>query len=247
MKRQEAFMETILLLLVGAVIGAVASAVVDRLFKRFIESVPKVRVSSSCSYGDDGQKFNLVVTNIGIMELPPYKVVLRHSKCGYISLFPKAEASERLPQQMERFSFSLGGNYTATEHQQQMQGLLSMLTVLPETRTQMSDEEFKQWHLQLILTHSDNFVLFDHAKAGAAVAEIVRAILSSGQVNPTGEQMRRVYASNSWIIKSKRGTRVAFRRITDWWKRLTVDPRVLTAFSAAQGWYACVFGRHSPK
>lgn len=239
-------MEGMVTFLAGAVFGAIASVALDRLVRKFIDSRPTVKVSSSCSYGVDGQKFTLVVTNIGSMQLPPYEIVLRHPKSGSINWFPKTQESERLPGQMDRFSFTLGRHY-GPEAQAEQRILLSTLTILPETRAQMSDEEFRQWRLQLILTNSDHIVLFEHAGAGSAVAEIVRGILLSGQVNPTGEQMLRIHANNSWIIKSKRGTTLAFRRMSDWWKRVTADPRVLTACSAARGWYPRAFGRRSPK
>src|SRR5579883_916969 len=61
------------LLVIGAVVGAVLSLVVDRLVRRYIE-VPTVRVHSSVLYShDSGQSFNLEVTNAGSVALPPYE------------------------------------------------------------------------------------------------------------------------------------------------------------------------------
>ena len=64
--------------------------------------------------------------------------------------------------------------------------------VLHSPREELAPDEFKLWRLQLVLTHSDGVVLFEHEECGVAVAEIVRDVLrADGNVNPTGQQIRR--------------------------------------------------------
>src|SRR5579862_1421378 len=73
----------ILLLILGAALGVV----VDRLYRRFVESAPKVAIKSSASFGINGERFNLVITNIGLTPLPPYEIFLRHPKAGSFQTF----------------------------------------------------------------------------------------------------------------------------------------------------------------
>lgn len=225
------------LLVIGAVVGAVLSLVVDRLVRRYIE-VPTVRVHSSVLYShDSGQSFNLEVTNAGSVALPPYEVVLHNPKCGSLRCFRKTEESERLPGQREAFSFSRNG-ITAPNPEQHFQMLLRILTTSAVSQREMSAEEFKLWRLQLILTHSDSVVLFDHAASGAAIAEIIRDIvLSAGRVRPTAEQMRRVTAHNSWTIQGKRRVSAIIRTTSVWWRQVASDPRMQRPMDAIRSWY----------
>src|SRR5437762_2008895 len=119
-----------LLLIVGACLGVAA----DRIYRRWVESVPTVRVQSSCAFSwEYGQRFNLVITNIGFSPLPPYDVALYNPHHGTIRCFWKTEESERLPGQREVFTFSIS-QITAPNPQQHIEGLRMMLTFSRTTR-----------------------------------------------------------------------------------------------------------------
>ncbi len=225
------------MLLIGAATGAILGVAADRLVRRYIE-VPTVRVDSSVLYShESGQSFNLEVTNVGSVSLPPYEVVLHNPTCGSLRCFRKTEGSERLPGQREAFSFSLSCITTQTP-EQHIQMLLRMLTTSAVSRREMSAEEFKLWRLQLILTHSDRVVLFDHAASGAAVAEIIREIVLSRRVRPTAEQMQRVNAHNSWTIQGRRRVSAIIRKTSAWWRQVASDPRMRRPMDAVRSWYA---------
>jgi len=210
----------------GIILGGIAGVVIDRLYKRYVEGIPRVRVSSSCSFSVGRASFNLEVLNQGNMQLPPYEVVLHHPTSGYFRCFPKIEESDRFPGQKEVFAFVHAP--TLPNAAESDRATLSFLTLSPESHKPLSQEEFKKWKLELHLTHSHDVVLFEDAQAGAAIAEILKGIVQSKEVNPTGQQMWRARANNSWIITSKRIVSAGFVRVKSWWKWLSGGPKPLS-------------------
>jgi len=192
-------------------LGGFVGVAIDRLYRRFVEGFPKVRISSSSSFAIDGKSFYIEVLNQGGLPLPPYEVVLHHPSCGYLKCFPKIEESERLPRQMEKFAFKFSPATQAQDH-----WLLTALTVSRQFRRPLSEEEFKKWQLELLLTHSENVTLFKDAEAGAAIAEILRGILQSGELNATGEQLWRARANNSWIVTGQKLATSGIAKLASW-------------------------------
>ena len=213
-------MKDILLL----VLGAVAGVFFERIYRRFVESVPRVSVLSSMTFWQGPPRFNLRVTNVGSEPLPPYDIVLRHPSRGSLRCFRRTEESERLPGQHEQFSLNFTPDQPDPRGDRQF--YLNWLTVLPDTGATMSDEEFRRWSLQFVLTHSDDVALFENGPVGSAIADIIRCAAVSGEINPTGEQARRVHANNSLIIRGRRHAGRAASAARLWVNRLSADERV---------------------
>jgi hypothetical protein len=73
--------------LVGSVVGAVFGVIADRLWGRF-EQRPKVKISVGSYDNVNGQNgFNLKVTNIGRVPLPPFRPWLVSSTVGRYTMF----------------------------------------------------------------------------------------------------------------------------------------------------------------
>jgi hypothetical protein len=229
-------MEAVALLLIGAILGAVLSLACDRIYRRYVEATPCVLVSPSCSYSHEGHEFNVVVENIGTTPLPPYRMVLFNPHHGTIDFLRSKESSERLPHQRDVFFFRNPVFFNNPRAEQSMRMLRHAITLWHgrngQPSRQMTPEEFGQWRLRLILTHSENFVLFEHNGAGAAIAEIVRDIFDSGQVQPEWDQMMRAHGHNSWRIKARGSWRRAKRRVrslTETWNQIPDGQLVTTA------------------
>jgi len=180
-----------------------------------MENAPTVEVTSSCSFGISVNSFNLHVENRGNTPLPPYDLVLYHPSCGSLQVFERKETSERLPGQKDTFAFNYNAMIAGAEHN--FGWLLTHLTVSPQSHREMSEEEFGQWKLRLCQGQSENVVLFQDARAGAAAAEILRDIVRSGRINPSGEQMWRARATNSWHVKFQGMLYKTRARAESWW------------------------------
>ena len=207
-------MESAILLLVGGIIGVLC----DRIYKRFFETVPLVSIHPSTSYGIDGHKFLLEITNVGSCPLPPYEVWLYNPHRGSIGLFTPEVASERLPLQKDTWAFMYHDANACLLDALSSKAIMvegeMRRPMPPEKGVPMSDKELGEWTLRLVAAHSDNRVWFSDRKCGNAVVEILRDIRQrQGQINPNGEQLWRVHATNSWKAKVVRWYGIQWNRI----------------------------------
>jgi hypothetical protein len=227
-------------LLIGAALGAFLSVIGERIYRQYMEAAPAVQVHCSCSHGIDYNEFNVVVENVGSVPIPPYVLVLYHPNNGTMRFFQATESSERLPHQRDEFSFRSPSPGDTPFQRDSFRMLRNTLThwhgYNGAPSRPMTPEDFGEWRLRLILTHSDNFVLFEHHQAGAAIAEIVRNTIDSGTLNARGDQMMRVWGHNSWRLSARGSLRRTRRRVASIANSWNQIPQGQLGATAARWW-----------
>jgi hypothetical protein len=167
-------MHELLLLVVGAILGAMGGVAVDRIWRR-VETKPRFRIQvshfRSLHQNEDGCTIH--VTNAGGHEIPPYSVVIFHPLRGSLGCFPSDDEDQPLlPHQTRQHKNVLRRNGRACDF------LSNWL--LHEKDQSVEEPRVDDFTLRIVLSKSDR-TLFESRTIGKAYATLMLQALGKGQ------------------------------------------------------------------
>jgi hypothetical protein len=156
-------MKDILLLIAGAVVGAVVGILFDRLYRKY-ESLVRVHIQQGCYEDVTGKGVSIKVTNIGRSALPDCHVSLVHPTQGSFTCEVRDTSGELLPRQTTTYKIGIIKKGS-------VEPIISQWFLGPLGGEGVADPNV--YVFRLVLRNSDQ-VLYENAELGKELAESIR-------------------------------------------------------------------------
>lgn len=175
-------------LVLGAVLGAVFSVALDRLWRR-IEQAVRLRVQGSYFVNirnETGISFTL--TNEGDHSIPPYRLCIWAPTFGsyFVFAYSDTEIKPLGPQQTDKYDLPVLRNGKPTEQ----------VTKWPSSKDgeQWYDSEDPELAFRVTLDKGQS-VLYENRRLGQAFCRMVSKAVRTGELNPNGLEMADLLAA----------------------------------------------------
>lgn len=155
----------------GLVLGGIVGVVCDRLWRRF-ENIVRVEISGGHFGNIEGQEgFNFTVRNVGMTEIPAYRIGIFHPRRGTLFPFETKTPGSLLPGQEDHHECLL-------LQQGNVDGRIANWFLTIDGKP-LTENDAKSYSFQLTMTKGDR-LLYESRAIGNALANQVRKVCQQG-------------------------------------------------------------------
>jgi hypothetical protein len=162
----------------GIVLGAIASLVLDRLYRRYErarESRVRVRITSGTFIGIEGEGMRFTIRNLSAASLPPFRIAIFHPDRGTAWMFGDFNAAALLPDQERQFTLNL------ISSQRKVEPMVEHW--FWHAKHQKLDNPTGVGFIFRLVMESSDKVLYENVRIGQTFADVVIRACRNGNFN----------------------------------------------------------------